>query len=106
MTHCRVVATMPGFAHLELKIETGRTHQIRVHLQSLGHPVVGDTRYGGASWRGVADPARRQALRRLNRPALHARRLSFDHPCTGRRMSLESPLPADLRRLLEELRPA
>jgi 23S rRNA pseudouridine1911/1915/1917 synthase len=103
VTHWRVLATVPGFAHLELKIETGRTHQIRVHLQSLGHPVVGDERYGGASWRGVADPARRQAIRRLDHPALHARRLSFDHPRTGRRLSFESPLPDDLVRLFAEL---
>jgi 23S rRNA pseudouridine1911/1915/1917 synthase len=67
------------------RLETGRTHQIRVHLAAIGHPVVGDTRYGG----------NRPALP-LSRPFLHAARLAFDHPATGARVTFESPLPADL----------
>jgi 23S rRNA pseudouridine1911/1915/1917 synthase len=77
---------------LTCELETGRTHQIRVHLASIGHPVVGDGRYGG----------RRHGLA-LERPFLHARRLSFLHPRTGEEVVYESPLPADLDAVLEGL---
>jgi 23S rRNA pseudouridine1911/1915/1917 synthase len=77
---------------LTCELETGRTHQIRVHLGSIGHPVVGDGLYGG----------RRQSLA-LERPFLHARRLSFVHPGTGEEVVFESPLPADLDALLRGL---
>lgn len=77
---------------LECRLETGRTHQVRVHLAAIGHPVVGDTRYRGARPHLV-----------LPRPFLHATRLSFDHPTTGERLSFDSPLPDDLRALLSEL---
>lgn len=73
---------------LEVRPRTGRTHQIRVHLSSIGHPVLGDRAYGGGG-----DDARRLGL---DRPFLHARRLAFDHPRTGRRVDVEEPLPADL----------
>ena len=75
-------------------LETGRTHQIRVHLKSIGHPVVGDTRYGGA----------RQSLP-MARPFLHAEGLALDHPVTGEPLAFESPLPADLVELLAPPRP-
>jgi 23S rRNA pseudouridine1911/1915/1917 synthase len=75
---------------LECSLETGRTHQVRVHLRALRHPVVGDTRYGGV----------RPALP-LARPFLHAHHLEFDHPITGERLSFDSPLPTDLEKLLE-----
>ncbi len=84
--------------------ETGRTHQIRVHLESLHHPIVGDERYGGRRWRGVLDPQKRKALRELDRLALHATRLELDHPTSGARLVLESPWPDDLRRLVDVLR--
>ena len=77
---------------LECTLETGRTHQIRVHLAALGHPVMGDDRYGTASTRGVLPPGRL---------FLHASVLSFDHPVSGTRMSWSSPLPPDLREVLE-----
>lgn len=77
---------------VECRLDTGRTHQIRVHLSAIGHPVVGDDRYG-AEHAGL-----------IARPALHARRLSFEHPATGEVMSFESPVPADLATLLERLR--
>lgn len=70
------------------KLETGRTHQIRVHMASIGHPVVGDKRYGGGGWLG------------LDRPFLHASTLSFDHPRHGRRVDYSSPLPPDLLSVL------
>jgi len=79
-------------ALLTCELETGRTHQIRVHLSSIGHPVVGDPLYGGA----------RQNFP-MPRPFLHARRLSFAHPGTGETLTFESPLPADLAEVLERL---
>lgn len=77
---------------LACTLETGRTHQIRVHLRSIGHPVVGDVRYDGA----------RQSLP-LGRPFLHAEVLDLDHPVTGERLHLESPLPDDLQAVLDRL---
>ncbi|MGI8810018.1 MAG: RluA family pseudouridine synthase [Acidimicrobiales bacterium] len=95
-THYRVLArfTEPTPTTLvECKLETGRTHQVRVHLAAIGHPVVGDARYGGA----------RQAVP-VARPFLHAAQLAFDHPATGERCHFESPLPADLEAVLVPLR--
>jgi 23S rRNA pseudouridine1911/1915/1917 synthase len=80
---------------LDCRLETGRTHQIRAHLAAIGHPVVGDDRYGGA----------RPAVLALARPFLHARLLAFDHPRTGERMLFESPLPPDLAAVLTALSP-
>jgi 23S rRNA pseudouridine1911/1915/1917 synthase len=82
-------------------IHTGRTHQIRVHLSAIGHPVVGDPIYGGVHRRVPGDL---RAVTHLDRPFLHAARLAFAHPSDGRRMEFESPLPADLERVLDELR--
>ena len=77
---------------LTCELETGRTHQIRVHCRSIGHPVVGDALYGG----------QRSSLR-IDRPFLHARRLSFVHPGTAAEVTFEAPLPTDLTRVLERL---
>ncbi|MFP5327185.1 MAG: RluA family pseudouridine synthase [Acidimicrobiia bacterium] len=77
---------------VECRLETGRTHQIRVHLAAIGHPVAGDPRYGGS----------RPAIA-LGRPFLHARRLAFDHPVTGERLAFDSPLPLDLQTFLDGL---
>ena len=82
----------PIVSLLECRLETGRTHQIRVHLQAIGHPVVGDAAYGGA----------RSALP-IGRPFLHAARLAFDHPINGRRIEIEEPLPPDLTAVLTQL---
>jgi 23S rRNA pseudouridine1911/1915/1917 synthase len=82
-------------------IHTGRTHQIRVHLSGIGHPVVGDSLYGGLRRRVPGDL---HAVMRLERPFLHASRLVFRHPSDGRRMEFASPLPDDLERILDELR--
>jgi 23S rRNA pseudouridine1911/1915/1917 synthase len=79
-------------ALLTCELETGRTHQIRVHLSSVGHPVVGDPLYGG-----------NRASLRVSRPFLHARRLSFVHPGTGEQVAYDSPLPADLAAVLAHL---
>ncbi len=94
---------LSGVSLLHLTIATGRTHQIRVHLNSIGHPVVGDTLYGGVH-RRVAPHLR--AVMRLERPFLHAARLAFAHPGDGRRMEFESPLPEDLQSVLDGIREA
>jgi 23S rRNA pseudouridine1911/1915/1917 synthase len=90
------------FALVEVRIETGRTHQIRVHMASVGHPVVGDTLYGAAGELNPGNPGRTvgraRALPRLslNRNFLHAARIEFAHPATGKALHFEAPLPAEL----------
>jgi 23S rRNA pseudouridine1911/1915/1917 synthase len=84
-------------------IQTGRTHQIRVHLSAIGHPIAGDALYGGVRRHMPGDL---RPLARLERPFLHAARLAFVHPSDGRRMAFESPLPDDLRRVLDGLEQA
>jgi 23S rRNA pseudouridine1911/1915/1917 synthase len=91
VTHFEVAELLGGHALLNVRLETGRTHQIRVHLAAIDLPVVGDRVYG------VADE-------RLGRQFLHASRLAFDHPLTGERIELESPLPPDLAAYLSRLR--
>jgi 23S rRNA pseudouridine1911/1915/1917 synthase len=84
---------------LDVALKTGRTHQIRVHLAHVGHPVIGDAVYGEGWERGMGGPDRRWALelaRRTPRQFLHAAQLVFEHPVTGERMRFEAPLPADL----------
>jgi 23S rRNA pseudouridine1911/1915/1917 synthase len=85
----------------QVAIHTGRTHQIRVHLSAIGHPIVGDALYGGLHRRVPGDL---RAVTHLDRPFLHAARLAFKHPADGRRMEFTSPLPDDLQRVLDELR--
>ena len=99
-----VEEALDGAALLRVRIHTGRTHQIRVHLASLGHPVAGDATYGGTRSPGSRRPESRAALAALARPALHAARLVFDHPASGERLRFEAPLPADLTALLSVLR--
>jgi 23S rRNA pseudouridine1911/1915/1917 synthase len=99
-----VAEVLDGAALLRVRIHTGRTHQVRVHLASIGHPVAGDATYGGRRTPGCRRREAREAVERLGRPALHAARLAFDHPATGQRLSFESPLPPDLSELLEALR--
>jgi 23S rRNA pseudouridine1911/1915/1917 synthase len=85
----------------DVAIHTGRTHQIRVHLSAIGHPIVGDPLYGGIHRRVAGDL---RAVTHLERPFLHAARLAFKHPTDGRRMEFSSELPADLQRVLDEIR--
>jgi 23S rRNA pseudouridine1911/1915/1917 synthase len=92
---------LKGVSLIHVAIHTGRTHQIRVHLSAIGHPIVGDPTYGGVH-RHVANDVR--AVQRLGRPFLHAARLVFTHPSDGRRMEFESPLPADLQSVLDDVR--
>ncbi len=88
---------------VELKPRTGRTHQLRVHLASLGHPVVGDAAYGGGAARLKAEPRLRGLKPLVTRQLLHARNLSFTHPRTGEVMAFEAPLPQDFTTVLEYL---
>jgi 23S rRNA pseudouridine1911/1915/1917 synthase len=88
-THFTLDRALKSSSLLRLRLETGRTHQIRVHLQAIGHPVCGDPEYGAAGLFG------------LERQFLHATRLAFDHPLTGERVEVVSPLPEDLARALE-----
>jgi 23S rRNA pseudouridine1911/1915/1917 synthase len=103
-THFEVRARRPGFALLTLRLDTGRTHQIRVHLAHVGHPVVGDPTYGGrrALSRDLPDSAR-DALAAVRRQMLHASRLGFVHPRSGRTLSLAAPWPEDMAALLRAL---
>jgi 23S rRNA pseudouridine1911/1915/1917 synthase len=89
-----------GVSLVKVAIATGRTHQIRVHLSTIGHPIVGDAVYGGARRRV---PARLRAVQRLDRPFLHSAHLSFTHPGDGRRVEFDSPLPPDLQDVLEDI---
>jgi 23S rRNA pseudouridine1911/1915/1917 synthase len=91
---------LKGVSLLKVAIATGRTHQIRVHLSAIGHPIVGDTTYGGVH-RRVPDDLR--AVMRLQRPFLHAARLCFTHPSDGRRIEFDSPLPPDLEAVIDEI---
>jgi 23S rRNA pseudouridine1911/1915/1917 synthase len=97
-THYRPVERYVGATRLECRLDTGRTHQIRVHLTSIGHPLIGDPVYKSGVRR---DPAPEL---NLQRQALHAAKLELDHPRTGERMRWRSPLPADLKALMQQLR--
>jgi 23S rRNA pseudouridine1911/1915/1917 synthase len=105
-TSWRVEERFDGAALLRVRIHTGRTHQIRVHLASIGHPVAGDAVYGGRRSPSSRRGAAREAFASLDRPALHAARLAFTHPKTGERLTFEAPLPADLLSVLALLRVA
>ena len=102
-------ALKPRFALLCLTLETGRTHQIRVHLSHVGHPVVADATYGGGVKKALSlPPADRrlaqQLIPDLGRQALHAAELSLRHPASGEPMTWRAPLPRDFKRLVDELR--
>ena len=92
VTHWSVLGRYPGYTHVECRLETGRTHQIRVHLASIGHPLLGDVVYGSKKpWPGLAGQC------------LHARRLRFVHPTTGKLVELECPLPDWFEKVLKQI---
>jgi 23S rRNA pseudouridine1911/1915/1917 synthase len=104
-TEWQVVERFDGFTLLECHPRTGRTHQLRVHLRSIGHPIVCDATYGRRPVLLLSDLAPGlEAAPVLSRQALHAFALEFDHPLEGRRMRFEAPLPADLSSTLEAMR--
>ncbi|MCS6987133.1 MAG: RluA family pseudouridine synthase [Sphingomonadaceae bacterium] len=94
VTHWRVVEALRGAALVECRLETGRTHQVRVHLAHLGHPLLGDALYGGRRVMGCG----------IGRQALHARTLAFRHPVTHRKLEFESPISPDIQELVRRLR--
>lgn len=96
ITHYDVIEMFPGAALVETKLETGRTHQIRVHFSALGHPLIGDPLYG-------SDPVLAKRVD-LKRQWLHASGLGFEHPTSGKRVTFEAPLPGDLAHALAVLR--
>lgn len=104
ITEYRTLERLGSFTLLEIRILTGRTHQIRVHLRHVGHPVVGDSRYGGNQFRSLRSPLLRQSLETFGRLALHASILEFRHPSTGAAMRLAAPLPEEFDRLIRQLR--
>jgi 23S rRNA pseudouridine1911/1915/1917 synthase len=105
ITRWKRVESLDGFSLLEIYPQTGRTHQIRVHLSSMGHPLLGDPLYGRKGRTGsIQDPVLKECVKRMNRQALHAHRLAFDHPRTGKRVQFEAPLPEDMQWILDWLR--
>ena len=103
-TGYRVRERFSRWTLLEVDLITGRTHQVRVHLASIGHPVAGDDTYGGTRTPSSRRVEARRALSSLERPALHAARLAFTHPASGERVEFEAPLPADIASVLHNLR--
>jgi len=108
VTHYRVTSRYDFLSRVEVTLETGRTHQIRVHFDHVGHPMFGDSIYNGQEKRlkGISPLYRQDAaklLRRATRQMLHAQRLAFDHPSTGEALEFESPPPRDFQLVLNEL---
>lgn len=101
LTCYRVLASGKGISLVEVKIETGRTHQIRVHMHHISHPVVGDPVYKGKPTRNLS-PSLKETIKALGRQALHHHRMRFTHPVTGEEKTFISPLPGDMLSVLED----
>ena len=89
---------------IRCRLRTGRTHQIRVHMKHLGHPIVGDPLYSGPQWRGIPDKRVQKLLSSLGRQMLHAAKITFAHPATGTSMTFVAPLPGDFANVIDALR--
>lgn len=105
VTHYRLAERFAAHTHISCKLESGRTHQIRVHMAHVKHPLVGDPAYGGRLRlpKGTTEELR-EALAAFQRQALHARKLTLEHPQTGETLSWEVPMPEDMMALLAALR--
>jgi 23S rRNA pseudouridine1911/1915/1917 synthase len=103
-THYESLATWGPVSLLRLSLETGRTHQIRVHLEHVSHPVIGDPLYGASDWRLSGHPRLERVLRTFPRQALHAKRIHFQHPGSGEWLTFSAPPPDDMGNLLALLR--
>ena len=99
VTHYSTVCEYKSFTHAKMELETGRTHQIRVHMSHIGHPIIGDTVYGGGK-----TPFEKANASLLNGQCLHARELSFPHPVTKEIMHFEADLPKEFISLIEKLK--
>ncbi len=108
ITHFTVLEYYEKFSLVEIKLETGRTHQIRVHFSYIGHPIVGDPDYGGQkrALKTQMSPIVETAISKLKRQALHAQTLGFIHPSTGEYMEFSSSIPEDIQYLIDALRSA
>jgi 23S rRNA pseudouridine1911/1915/1917 synthase len=105
LTGWQVKERFEGITFMQLLPKTGRTHQIRVHMSSIGHPLVGDPLYTKKRWLdGIEDLNLKEHIKTLGRQALHASRLAFRHPTTGERMEFTAPMPDDMEQILEVLR--
>ncbi len=107
LTHWRVIEQYTGACLLELDIRTGRTHQIRVHCKTMGHPVIGDPVYGNRGDKkrlASISPELGRAVMALDRQMLHAWRISFVHPVSGARMTVEAPIPSDMSGLIDRFK--
>jgi 23S rRNA pseudouridine1911/1915/1917 synthase len=105
VTRWKKIEEFEGCTLLEIFPQTGRTHQIRVHLSSIGHPVLGDPLYGRKGRPGaIRNPVLKECVKRIHRQALHAERLQFIHPRTEERVQFVSPVPQDMREILSWLR--
>ena len=100
VTHYRTIEPLQHASLVECRLETGRTHQVRVHMAHIGHPLVGDPVYGRAR-KPLSDVLK---ARKFVRQALHAAHLGFIHPVTGNNIALDSEIPPDMRELIDELR--
>jgi 23S rRNA pseudouridine1911/1915/1917 synthase len=103
LTIFEVIKLYQEFTLLDVQIKTGRTHQIRVHLAHIGHPVVCDTTYGSGRENSIRNAANKRAVRSLSRQFLHSAELAFEHPRTGNRLEFTVPLPPELSSILSEI---
>jgi 23S rRNA pseudouridine1911/1915/1917 synthase len=104
ITHYRVIKKFRHYTHLDVQLETGRTHQIRVHMSHIKHPIVGDPVYGNnKSIRKGVDPSLSDIIKNFKRQALHAYNLELPHPVTGKRMKFNAKIPSDIKSLIAAL---
>lgn len=104
ITEYEVAERLRYVSLVRCRLRTGRTHQIRVHMKHLGHPIVGDPMYSGPQWRGIPDKRVQKLLSSLGRQMLHAAKITFAHPSSGAPMTLEAPLPPDFAAVLAQFR--